>query len=99
MAITLSGDQALPGPPLSSRLTPAQVWGIVLLAPYLAVAVRRLVQWLPGVLTFIGTTYLGSHWFTDSLGGYLLGLIIARLLLRVPWRTVPLPRWLDRPPP
>ncbi|MFU8871642.1 phosphatase PAP2 family protein [Micromonospora sp. SL4-19] len=69
----------------------------VLLAPYLAVAVRRLVQWLPGVLTFTGTTYLGFHWLTDSVGGYLLGLFIARLLLRVPWRTVPLPRRLEQP--
>ena len=37
MAITLSRDQAMASPPLSSRLTPAQVWGIVLLAPYLLV--------------------------------------------------------------
>ncbi|RKF29146.1 phosphatase PAP2 family protein [Micromonospora globbae] len=68
----------------------------MLLAPYLPVLVRRVLQWLPGVLTFIGTTYLGYHWLTDSIGGYLLGLLIVRLLLRVPWRTMPLPRWLDR---
>ena len=37
MAITLSGDHALPGPPLSARLTTPQVWGIVLLAPYILV--------------------------------------------------------------
>lgn len=43
MAITLSGDQALSGPPLSSRLTPAQVWGIVLLAPYLLVFLAFVV--------------------------------------------------------
>ncbi|MHC2760416.1 multiple sugar transport system permease protein [Bradyrhizobium liaoningense] len=43
MAITLSGDQAIPGPPLSSRLTPAQVWGIVLLAPYLLVFLAFVV--------------------------------------------------------
>jgi membrane-associated phospholipid phosphatase len=68
----------------------------VLLAPYLTVAARRLLRWLPGPLTFIGTTYLGYHWLTDSVGGYLLGLLIARLLLRLPWRTVPLPGWLER---
>ena len=43
MAITLSGDQAIPAPPLSSRLTPAQVWGIVLLAPYLLVFLAFVV--------------------------------------------------------
>jgi multiple sugar transport system permease protein len=38
MAITVSAsDNALPGAPLSTRLTPPQVWGIVLLAPYLLV--------------------------------------------------------------
>lgn len=68
----------------------------MLLAPYLAAPVRRVLQWLPGVLVFIGTTYLGYHWLTDSIGGYLLGLLIIRFLLRVPWRTVPLPRRLDR---
>ncbi|MFC0505547.1 phosphatase PAP2 family protein [Micromonospora costi] len=68
----------------------------MLLSPYLSVLARRLLMWVPGVLTFIGTTYLGYHWLTDSIAGYLLGLLIVRLLLRVPWRTLPLPRWLDR---
>ncbi|MEO3778428.1 phosphatase PAP2 family protein [Micromonospora sp. B11E3] len=71
----------------------------VLLAPYLAAAPRRLLQWLPGPLAFTGATYLSYHWLTDSIGGYLLGLLIARLLLRLPWRTLPLPRRLDRRPP
>ncbi|MEP6836912.1 MAG: sugar ABC transporter permease, partial [Bradyrhizobium sp.] len=38
MAITLSSsDHAIPGPPLSARLSPPHVWGIVLLTPYLLV--------------------------------------------------------------
>src|SRR6516165_10560396 len=38
MAITVSAsEQALPGAPLSTRLTTPQIWGIVLLAPYLLV--------------------------------------------------------------
>jgi membrane-associated phospholipid phosphatase len=69
----------------------------VLLAPYLPVLARRLLRWLPGVLVFIGTTYLAYHWLTDSIGGYLLGLFIIRLLERIPWAAVPLPRWLERP--
>jgi multiple sugar transport system permease protein len=36
MAITLSASD-VPGAPLSARLSPSQVWGIVLLAPYLLV--------------------------------------------------------------
>src|ERR1700754_3082293 len=43
MAITLSGDQALPNPPLSARLTTPQVWGIVLIAPYLLVFLAFVV--------------------------------------------------------
>src|SRR5581483_2342608 len=43
MAITLSGDQAIPAPPLSARLTTAQVWGIVLLVPYLLVFLAFVV--------------------------------------------------------
>lgn len=43
MAITLSGDQALPSAPLSARLTPAQVWGIMLIAPYLLVFLAFVV--------------------------------------------------------
>src|SRR5260221_5196585 len=42
MAITLS-DHAIPGAPLSARLTPPQVWGIVLLAPYLLVFLAFVV--------------------------------------------------------
>ena len=36
MAITLSASD-IPGPPLSSRLSPPQVWGILLLVPYLLI--------------------------------------------------------------
>ena len=44
MAITLSSsDQAIPGAPLSARLTTPQVWGIVLLAPYFLVFVAFVV--------------------------------------------------------
>src|ERR1700756_5698575 len=38
MAITVSAtDHTIPGSPLSARLTPPQIWGIVLLTPYLLV--------------------------------------------------------------
>src|SRR6202158_1573384 len=37
MAITLSSDQAMPGAPLSARLTNTQIWAFALLAPYVLV--------------------------------------------------------------
>src|SRR3954462_9976235 len=43
MAITLSSDHAIPGAPLSARLTTPQVWGIVLLAPYFLVFLAFVV--------------------------------------------------------
>src|SRR5438876_3495600 len=43
MAITLSGDHAIPSPPLSARLTTPQVWGIALLAPYALVFLASVV--------------------------------------------------------
>src|SRR5213082_3846864 len=43
MAITLSSDHAIPSPPLSARLTTPQVWGIVLLAPYILVFLAFVV--------------------------------------------------------
>src|SRR5437879_13845763 len=43
MAITLSGDHAIPGSPLSARLTTPQVWGIALLAPYILVFLAFVV--------------------------------------------------------
>ena len=42
MAITLSASDA-PSPPLSARLSPPQVWGIALLAPYLLVFLAFVV--------------------------------------------------------
>src|ERR1700710_3244381 len=42
MAITLSASD-VPSPPLSARLTTPQVWGIVMLAPYLLVFLAFVV--------------------------------------------------------
>ncbi|MFC7549749.1 phosphatase PAP2 family protein [Plantactinospora sp. GCM10030261] len=50
-----------------------------------------LVRVLPPAVVFGTTTYLGWHWLTDSVAGLLLGLILDRLLHRVPWDDVPLP--------
>ena len=68
----------------------------MLLAPYLPVVARRLLQWLPGPLVLVGTTYVNYHWLTDSAAGFLLGLIIIRVIRRIPWWTMPLPPRLHR---
>jgi membrane-associated phospholipid phosphatase len=52
---------------------------------------------LPVVIVFCTTVYLGFHWVTDSIAGLLLGVVLARILQRVPWETIPLPQRWDRP--
>lgn len=59
-----------------------------------------LIRVLPPAILFCSTTYLGYHWVTDSVAGLLLGLLLDRVLARVPWDDVPLPalpRGVDRP--
>ncbi|TDC77757.1 phosphatase PAP2 family protein [Micromonospora sp. KC606] len=55
--------------------------------PRLATAIRVA----PPLVVLFTTTYLGWHWLTDSVAGLLLGLLLDRLLRRVPWDGVPLP--------
>jgi len=51
------------------------------------------VRVLPIVILFGTTIYTGFHWVTDSIAGVLLGLVLARLIERVPWeRVIPRPR-------
>ncbi|MER7891791.1 phosphatase PAP2 family protein [Micromonospora sp. NPDC094482] len=49
------------------------------------------VRVLPPLIVLSTTTYLGWHWLTDSVAGLLLGLLLDRLLHRIPWDDVPLP--------
>jgi membrane-associated phospholipid phosphatase len=46
----------------------------------------------PPAVVFVTTTYLSFHWITDSIAGLFLGLVLTRLMARVPWDTAPLPR-------
>ena len=55
---------------------------------------------LPPAIVFFTTTYLAFHWITDSVAGLLPGLLLTRLLARIPWDAIPLPRLprgVDRP--
>jgi membrane-associated phospholipid phosphatase len=59
-----------------------------------------VVLGVPPAILLVTTTGVGFHWLTDSVAGLLLGWLLYRLLARVPWDGLPLPRlpggW-DRP--
>jgi membrane-associated phospholipid phosphatase len=50
------------------------------------------IRVLPPAILFCTTVYTGFHWLTDSVAGLLLGLVLARLIDRIRWDAVPLPR-------
>jgi membrane-associated phospholipid phosphatase len=54
--------------------------------------VRAAIRIVPPVVVFCTTTYLAYHWITDSVAGLFLGLVLTRLMARVPWDDIPLPR-------
>ncbi|MEW2380917.1 phosphatase PAP2 family protein [Micromonospora sp. NPDC047707] len=90
----------------SGHVANAIVWYSVialLLAPLLRSYGRAMptrlvtvVRFVPPLVVLCTTTYLGWHWLTDSVAGLLLGLLLDRLLHRVPWDDVPLPGAVDR---
>ncbi|GAA2718326.1 phosphatase PAP2 family protein [Micromonospora olivasterospora] len=91
----------------SGHVANAIVWyGVIavllaaLTAGRLHPAAYRLVRFAPPAILLVTTTYLNFHWLTDGLAALLLGLFLDRLLHRVPWDDLPLPRRLggwDRP--
>ncbi|HEX5540863.1 MAG TPA: phosphatase PAP2 family protein [Micromonospora sp.] len=83
-------------------------WAIaLLLAALLRVTGRSAPAWVypalrivPPAIVFVTTVYLNYHWVTDSLAGLLIGVLLERLLARVPWDELPLPALphsLERP--
>jgi membrane-associated phospholipid phosphatase len=76
----------------SGHMVNTVVWyGVLalLLAPWLRRTARRWLRVGPPVIVFCTTVYLNFHWVTDSVAGLLLGLLLDRLLARVPWRDLP----------
>ncbi len=92
-----SGVKAMSYP--SGHLGNSLVWYAVL-ALLIAALLRRPLRTgetvafriVPVVIVFCTTIYTGFHWLTDSVAGVLIGLVLARLIERIPWDAVPLPR-------
>lgn len=76
----------------SGHLVNTIVWyGVLtlLLAPWLGRTYRRWLRIAPPAIVFCTTVYLNFHWLTDSVAGLLLGLVLDRLLTRIPWPSLP----------
>ncbi|SDT75598.1 phosphatase PAP2 family protein [Actinoplanes derwentensis] len=95
------GDEAMSYP--SGHVANSFVWYAVI-AMLLAAVLNRslsrrenlLVRALPVMIVFVTTVYTGFHWLTDSIAALFLGFVLARLLQRVPFDAIPLPRALGR---
>jgi membrane-associated phospholipid phosphatase len=99
-----SGKESLSYP--SGHLGNSLVWYAVLAILAVALLRRALTRWqlfairvLPVAIVFVTTIYTGFHWLTDSVAGLLVGVVLARILERIPWDRVPLPalRGWERP--
>lgn len=47
------------------------------------------IRYLPPVILFCTTVYTGFHWLTDSIAGVLLGLLLVRIVHRIPFDDLP----------
>ena len=64
---------------------------VLLLAGWFAAhpAWRRTLRIAPPIIVGFTATYLGWHWLTDMVAGLFLGVLIDRLIRRVPWPGLP----------
>jgi membrane-associated phospholipid phosphatase len=90
----------------SGHMGNSLVWYAVIAILAAALLRRTLTRWeffairvAPVAIVFVTTVYTGFHWLTDSIAGLLLGVVLARLVERVPWNRIPLPpmRGWERP--
>ncbi|WP_045744509.1 phosphatase PAP2 family protein [Actinoplanes rectilineatus] len=95
------GDLGMSYP--SGHMGNVMTWYAIIALLTAALLGRRLHPWewvtirvAPVVIVFWTTVYLGFHWVTDSVAGLLLGLVLARVLQRIPWERLPLPAFLHR---
>ncbi|HET6484093.1 MAG TPA: phosphatase PAP2 family protein [Actinoplanes sp.] len=82
----------------SGHLGNSLVWYAVIALLISALLRRPLRRWetwairvVPVAIVFCTTVYTGFHWLTDSIAGVLLGVVLARLIERIPFDRIPLP--------
>ncbi|SDD46564.1 phosphatase PAP2 family protein [Glycomyces harbinensis] len=56
---------------------------------------RGLMRFAPPVIVMFSTTYVAFHWFSDTPGGLLIGVVILRIVQRIPWDAIELPLLLE----
>jgi membrane-associated phospholipid phosphatase len=84
----------------SGHVVNAIVWyGVLalLLGGLLSERQLLLVRYGAPVIVLFTTTYLSFHWVTDGLAAIMLGLVVDRVLRRIPYENIPLGR-LERVP-
>lgn len=61
---------------------------VLLCGAALSATWRRVLLVAPPLVSLSAQLYLGYHWLSDSVAGYLLGWLIIRAVRRVPWDRV-----------
>ncbi|MEV0131872.1 phosphatase PAP2 family protein [Dactylosporangium sp. NPDC050688] len=80
----------------SGHVVNAIVWyGVlaILLGGLLRPGHLRAVRYGAPAVVLFTTTYLSFHWVTDGIAAICLGIVLDRILQRVPWDRIPLPAW------
>ncbi|MET7422218.1 phosphatase PAP2 family protein [Dactylosporangium sp. NPDC005555] len=81
----------------SGHVVNAIIWyGVLalLLGALLRPGQLRAIRYGAPAIVLFTTTYLSFHWVTDGLAAICLGIVLDRLMQRVPWDRIPLPRRL-----
>lgn len=83
----------------SGHIVNAIVWYgvlVLLLARWLPPVWQWVIRVVPPAVLSVTTVYLGYHWFTDTVAGLFFGLLLDRILRRIPWDGLPLGGRLHR---
>jgi hypothetical protein len=84
------GEYSLSYP--SGHMVNTVVWYgilVLLLSPWLGRTAQRWLRIAPPAIVFCTTIFLNYHWVTDSVAGLMLGVVLDRVLHRVPWPQLP----------